>query len=232
MQSKFLKISEIFQSIQGEGTNSGKPAIFLRTALCNLTCDWCDTKYTWDWDNFDYEKEVKEMSIKEIMNQIEKFTIKHLVITGGEPLLQQDELVELLEKLSPNKYYTEMETNCTIKPKKELLPLINQWNVSPKTSNSKNKLELYENSECYNFFSNQENAFFKFVVEKENDITEIKYFVEKYHLPKQKIFLMPQATNKEELAKCKNEIRKLSEKNNFGFSNRMHIELWGSQRGK
>ena len=58
-----MKISEIFESIQGEGTNAGKPAVFLRTAECNLKCTWCDTKYTWDWKNFDYAKEVKEISV-------------------------------------------------------------------------------------------------------------------------------------------------------------------------
>ena len=53
-----VKISEIFESIQGEGTNAGKDAIFLRTAECNLRCTWCDTKYTWDWKNYSYDKEV------------------------------------------------------------------------------------------------------------------------------------------------------------------------------
>jgi len=78
-----MKISEIFESIQGEGQNSGKPAVFLRTAMCNLTCSWCDTKYTWDWKNYDYEKEVSEQSISMIKNQIISFEPKHLVITGG-----------------------------------------------------------------------------------------------------------------------------------------------------
>ena len=61
-----MQINEIFKSIQGEGPNFGKPAIFLRTAQCNLKCTWCDTKYTWDWKNYDYAKEVKEMTMEEI----------------------------------------------------------------------------------------------------------------------------------------------------------------------
>ena len=60
-----MKISEIFESIQGEGNNAGKPAVFLRTAECNLKCIWCDTKYTWDWKNYDYSKEVNEISIND-----------------------------------------------------------------------------------------------------------------------------------------------------------------------
>ena len=51
-----MQVNEIFKSIQGEGPNFGKPAIFLRTAQCNLKCTWCDTKYTWDWKNYDFQK--------------------------------------------------------------------------------------------------------------------------------------------------------------------------------
>ena len=96
-----MKISEIFKSIQGEGINAGKDVVFLRTALCNLKCSWCDTKYTWDWDNYDYSKEVRELSINHVMEQIQQFDIKHLVITGGEPLMQADDLAELLSFLKP-----------------------------------------------------------------------------------------------------------------------------------
>ena len=135
-----MKISEIFESIQGEGTNAGKPAIFLRTAECNLKCTWCDTKFTWDWKQFDYSKEVKEMSIKEIINSVSKFNVKHLVITGGEPLMQQDDLAELLSFIKPE-FYVEVETNGTILPNNTLNALVDQWNVSPKTTNSGNSLE-------------------------------------------------------------------------------------------
>ena len=99
-----MKISEIFKSIQGEGINAGKDVVFLRTALCNLKCSWCDTKYTWDWDNYDYSKEVKELSINQVKDEIEQFSIKHLVITGGEPMMQADDLAELLSFLKPDFY--------------------------------------------------------------------------------------------------------------------------------
>ena len=115
-----MKISEIFESIQGEGNNAGKPAVFLRTAECNLKCVWCDTKYTWDWKTYDYSKEVNEMSIKEVRQSLEQFRIRHLVITGGEPLMQQDDLSELLTFLKP-KFYVEVETNGTILPNNSLL---------------------------------------------------------------------------------------------------------------
>ena len=226
-----MQINEIFKSIQGEGPNFGKPAIFLRTAQCNLKCTWCDTKYTWDWKNYDYAKEVKEMTIEEIKEQILDLEIKHLVITGGEPLLQQDDLADLLSFLKPD-FYVEIETNCTILPNKMLTDLVDQWNVSPKTENSGNPLELYENNECYYFFANQENCFFKYVVEDESDIPEIKKFVTKYNIPENHVQLMTQASTKEEISAREKSISELAKANNFLFSPRLHVAMWGAQRGK
>jgi len=226
-----MQVNEIFKSIQGEGPNFGKPAVFLRTAQCNLKCTWCDTKYTWDWENYDFQKEVNEMTIDEIKGAILDLEINHLVITGGEPLLQQDDLADLLSFLKPN-FYVEIETNCTILPNKMLTDLVDQWNVSPKTENSGNPLELYENNECYYFFANQENCFFKYVVENEADIPEIKKFVTKYKIPEKRVQLMTQASTKEEIRIREKSISELAKSNNFAFSPRLHVAMWGSQRGK
>ena len=226
-----MQVNEIFKSIQGEGPNFGKPAIFLRTAQCNLKCTWCDTKYTWDWKNYDFQKEVKEMTIDEVKDAILDLEIKHLVITGGEPLLQQDDLADLLSFLKPD-FYVEVETNCTILPNKMLTDLIDQWNVSPKTKNSGNPLELCENNECYYFFANQENCFFKYVVENDSDIPEIKKFVTKYNIPENRVQLMTQASTKEEISMKEKSISELAKLHNFSFSPRLHVAMWGSQRGK
>ena len=226
-----MQVNEIFKSIQGEGPNFGKPAIFLRTAQCNLKCTWCDTKYTWDWKNYDFQKEVKEMTIDEVKDAILDLEIKHLVITGGEPLLQQDDLADLLSFIKPD-FYVEVETNCTILPNKMLTDLIDQWNVSPKTKNSGNPLELCENNECYYFFANQENCFFKYVVENESDIPEIKKFVTKYNIPENRVQLMTQASTKEEISMKEKSISELAKLHNFSLSPRLHVAMWGSQRGK
>ena len=226
-----MQVNEIFKSIQGEGPNFGKPAIFLRTAQCNLKCTWCDTKYTWDWKNYDFQKEVKEMTTDEVKDAISALEIKHLVITGGEPLLQQDDLADLLSFLKPD-FYVEVETNCTILPNKMLTDLVDQWNVSPKTKNSGNPLELCENNECYYFFANQKNCFFKYVVENETDIPEIKKFVTKYKIPEKRVQLMAQASTKEEISMREKLISELAKSHNFEFSPRLHVAMWGSQRGK
>lgn len=226
-----MKISEIFQSIQGEGTNAGIESIFIRTALCNLTCVWCDTKYTWDWKNYDYDKEVSEISNDDIIKKLEKYTAKNIVITGGEPLMQQEELILLLSSL-PKKFFIEIETNGTILPLNKLVLLIDQWNISPKTSNSNNLIKQCEITECYNFFKNQPNVFFKFVVENESDILEITKIIKKYNIDKSKIILMPQASTKNILLSKESLIKSICEKNGFMYSSRLHVLKWGNIRGR
>jgi organic radical activating enzyme len=226
-----LKISEIFESVQGEGVNIGKPSVFLRTALCNLTCNWCDTKYTWDWKNYDYATEVKEMSIHDIKDQIEKSNKNHLVITGGEPLLQQDGLSKLLDELDSG-YFVEVETNGTIIPNNKLQDRVSQWNVSPKLSTSGNRFGTYEKDSCYRFFASLKNSYFKYVVKNENELQEVESLIDKYNIQRSRVLLMPQATNKEELYSRGPLIKTLSSKHGLLYTTRLHIEKWDNQRGR
>lgn len=241
-----LKVSEIFESIQGEGPSIGNTCIFLRLSTCNLKCSWCDTKYTWDWENYDFNKEVKEINVEEIVERINNFpNITNIVITGGEPLLQQDKLVLLLkiiknkkniEDINYKSHKIEIETNGTIIPSKDLIKLIDQWNVSPKTSNSLNEklginLEKFY-SKTLPFFKHIGNAFFKFIVDQPKDIKEIELFIKKYDLPIKRVILMPQSTAKEDLLEKSAWLGKFAKENNYIFSTRLHVLLWDNQRGK
>ncbi len=85
-----MEITEIFYSLQGEGKNIGLPTTFIRTAGCNMRCEWCDTDYAWGRGT--------KMDIPEIINKTAKYPSHRYCITGGEPLLQKD-LMELLEHL-------------------------------------------------------------------------------------------------------------------------------------
>ena len=145
--------------------------------------------------------------------------------------MQQDDLAELLTFLKPE-FYVEIETNGTILPNNALSALVDQWNVSPKTSNSGNPLELCEVNECYAFFSRQKNCYFKFVIENEDDLVEINILIEKYGLKKNNILLMTQASTKEEMAVREKMVFFMSKKNSLGFSPRIHVTKWGNQRGK
>ena len=101
--------AEVFHSIQGEGVSIGVPSVFLRLATCNLSCRWCDTKYTWDWANFNYNTEVVELDTAELRHKIQAFQCPHVVVTGGEPLLQQAELGPLVASLADEGFTFEVQ---------------------------------------------------------------------------------------------------------------------------
>ena len=91
---------------------------------------------------------------------------------------------------------------------------------------------MCEDNECYAFFSKQKNCYFKYVIENEDDLVEINTFIEKYDLEKERILLMTQASTKKELEEREKTVFLMSKKNNLGFSPRLHVIKWGSQRGK
>src|SRR5215472_10112673 len=88
-----LKIAELFYSLQGEGSLLGVPSVFIRTSGCNLRCSWCDTPYT-SWN-----PEGREMTIDEIVAETRRHHARHVVITGGEPLIAP-EILKLTQRLS------------------------------------------------------------------------------------------------------------------------------------
>jgi 7-carboxy-7-deazaguanine synthase len=98
-------VSEIFRSLQGEGKSQGRPCTFIRLTGCNLRCAWCDTSYAREGG--------EEMSITEVLDRVWLQNGKQICITGGEPLLQQEGVLELLKKFSLHGYTVEIETNGT-----------------------------------------------------------------------------------------------------------------------
>jgi len=227
-----IKISEIFCSVQGEGITVGKPSVFLRTSLCNLSCSWCDTKYTWDWYNYDYYKEVKEIDIDDAYKKILELGTSRLVVTGGEPMLQQKQLLPLLKLLKKDSYFIEFETNGTIVPMKETAELVDQWNVSPKLSSANYPMGVTEIDYCYDYFNNASNAYFKFVIGDINDIHELEFVIRKHGISSNKIILMPQAATKKELTDRSKWLYRIAKKNGYRYSTRLQVLLWENKRGK
>ena len=101
-----MKIAEIFKSLQGEGTNQGKPCLFIRLAGCNLRCRWCDTPAS--------QSGGTEVSPDSILEQVWRTNPHYVCITGGEPLLQADELEPLLASLHKRGTVIDIETNGTV----------------------------------------------------------------------------------------------------------------------
>ena len=154
-----IKVSEIFTSFQGEGPYVGTPATFLRLYGCNLECEWCDT------DISTYEILSVDDVAEIILTQMEFNNIKTLIITGGEPTLQMEEIKRLIKEL-PEDIKIQMETNGSLF---EYIPEI-EYVISPK----QDKEKVFENYYLY------ENTFFKFVITSQEDIDEVISLKEKY----------------------------------------------------
>ena len=223
---------EIFQSIQGEGVNLGSPCTFLRLAGCNLKCTWCDTKYTWDWDKYKFEDEVVQISVKNLICKIKSLHQQHLVITGGEPLLQQKILANLTSHLSQIGFFIEVETNGTILPTEPFASTINQWNISPKLSNSENgALEGYS-LDTLHAFTAYERSYLKFVLKDPGDCVEVVNIVNELAITPRRVYLMPEGTTKEEISRKSTWISELCLVYGYNFTTRAHILIWGDKRGK
>ena len=223
---------EIFRSIQGEGVTAGTPTVFLRLATCNLSCTWCDTKYTWDWDSYDVKQEVMSMSHNEVEERVRAFDRLHLVITGGEPLLQQKELAPMATSLKQSGFYCEVETNGTIAPRLEMVETISQWNVSPKTDNSGNRRDRREAPGALRAFRDLDSAYFKFVVVDPADVDEVILMVDRYDLPAERVLLMPEGITTRTVQERGKWVAEACAKHGFRFTTRLHILLWSDQRGR
>lgn len=224
--------AEIFYSIQGEGINLGRPAVFLRLGLCNLKCNWCDTRYTWDWTAYDVQEQLIDLSLPEVEQEILKYSCKYLVVTGGEPLLQQDTVIPLLENLKNRGFFIEIETNGTLLPNEWLLDLIDHWSVSPKLQSSGNPSSAREIEACYRFFKALNSSHFKFVLQSEADLREAQNVIEKYDLAPEKIILMPEAGNQGDLIERSKWLVEICKSQGYLFSTRLQLMLWGNERGK
>ena len=210
----------------------GVPSVFLRLATCNLTCHWCDTKYTWDWRNFDYQTEVMELDLDAVKGRIQAFNCSHVVITGGEPLLQQAELEPLVESLADDGHTFEVETNGTIVPTTAMVRHIGQWNVSPKLRTSGNTSEERQIPQALETFAQLPEAYFKFVMTGESDVDEVCALRDQYKLSPDRVLLMPEGRTRDALEKKSPWLSEACVKHGFRFTTRLHILLWGDERGR
>jgi 7-carboxy-7-deazaguanine synthase len=228
--SAMLKISEIFESLQGEGVTCGAPCVFVRLAQCNLHCSWCDTKYTWDFERYRYEDEVREQSVAEVSQVVNRATSRRLVLTGGEPLLQQRPLKEFFARLAPD-IAVEVETNGTILPEPASLSRVNQWNVSPKLKNAGDPEQFRIRPEVLTTLRDSARAYLKFVVQSDADCDEAERLVSRLAWPRDRVLLMPEASDRGKLRARSLAVAEAARSRSFRFSSRLHLELWGGRRG-
>ena len=99
-----MQITEIYKSLQGESTHAGLPCVFVRLTGCNLRCSWCDSEYTFQGG--------RKMAVEEVLDEVSRLSPSGLVeITGGEPLLQERDVVPLMQHLLEDGYNVLLETS-------------------------------------------------------------------------------------------------------------------------
>ncbi|MFF4924207.1 7-carboxy-7-deazaguanine synthase QueE [Kitasatospora sp. NPDC001261] len=243
-----LKISQVFgPTVQGEGSAAGRHCLFVRTFECNLECNFCDTAYTWAVTD---EKAAKTRSGKRYERDEPKYGLKHMdaaavldqlralwdiehrptiiVISGGEPMMQQRELVPLLEQLRGWGHEVHVETAGTITPLAEFDELVTQYNISPKMASSGNRLSKRFKPEALTALRDTGRAWFKFVVTEdwETDLAEVDRIVEAVALPPQRVMVMPEGSDGRTNIITAQKMVDAALGRGFGLSFRTHVFLW------
>ncbi len=224
-----LLVSEVFgPTIQGEGASLGLPCAFLRLGGCNQKCVFCDTPYTWDASRFDLRKELRTESVASLAERILALGVKALVVSGGEPMLQQDSLRILNELLRQNGLHVEVETAGTIAC--AWPDLFDQYNVSPKLANSGNALSVRYNPGALDSLMATGRANFKFVVSNPLELADVDALVDRHGL--RPVYIMPEGINSDVIRKTSLEIVDAVIQRGYRLTPRLHIDLWGNTRGR
>jgi 7-carboxy-7-deazaguanine synthase len=227
-----MLISEIFYSVQGEGLLTGVPSVFVRTSGCNLRCVWCDTPYA-SWN-----PEGQEMSVEEVVAEVEKYPARHCVLTGGEPMIARG-IRDLAGALAKKNYHITIETAGTVAP--DGIPC-HLASLSPKLSNStpqeypawirRHEATRFQPEILKAWIENREFQL-KFVISSKNDFSEIEGLVASLGVPvpPSRILLMPQGITEEELLGRQSEVLAVCLERGYRYCDRLQIRLFGNTRG-
>ena len=227
-----LKVSEIFYSIQGEGILAGVPSVFVRLSGCNLRCAWCDTPYA------SWKPEGRDLMLGEILSDVRRRWATHVVVTGGEPMIQ-DKIVELTRGLKELDLHVTIETAGTV-----FEPVAcDLMSISPKLANSTpHKREggkwaaqhdrlRYQPLVLRRLMTDYDYQL-KFVVAEPEDLREIESILEETSADRSKVVLMPEGVSPEAIYDRARWLVDVCKRERFRYSPRLHIDLWGDERGR
>jgi 7-carboxy-7-deazaguanine synthase len=234
-ETSFVRFSELFHSIQGEGGLAGTPSVFVRTSGCNLRCWFCDTPYT------SWEPERTRVDWRDLLDEVLAIDCRHVVVTGGEPLLQP-EAVPLTHALRDAGRHVTIETAGTV-----FRPVAADLiSLSPKLANSTptdalrpsggryaaRHDRLRDNPDTVRRLTTDYDYQLKFVVDSPADLADIDAYLARHaHLDRDKVFLMPQARTAAELEGKTPWIEHEATTRGLRTSPRLHVEWWGDKRG-
>jgi 7-carboxy-7-deazaguanine synthase len=225
-----MKVNEIFRSLQGEGFLAGTPSVFVRLSGCPLHCRWCDTKFARSPDAG------TEYPIEKIVEEVEKWQCRSVIISGGEPMINPG-LLQLATRLKINNKHITIETaGIAFIPD---LPC-DLMSISPKLSNSIppqpylaeiHKKSMLNIPALRQLIENYEYQL-KFVVDSPNDLPEVRQTIEKIgNVDTKKVLLMLQAATKDRYLLKLPMAAQMCEKAGFAFSPRLQVLLWNNKRG-
>jgi len=227
-----MKIAEIYKSIQGEGLLTGTPSVFIRASGCNLRCWFCDTPYaSWRPEGEDY-------AVDEIIAEVEEWDVKHVVITGGEPMLFA-ELIPLCRELRRRGRHITIETAGTL----YLPAACDLMSISPKLSTSGPDPERHAHwarrherqrlqREVLMRLMAEYDYQLKFVVDRVDDVSEVEEMLAS--LPAvsvERVLLMPQGRTMEEMASRSLWLAELCHERGWAICPRRQLEWFGPVRG-
>lgn len=226
-----MKISEIFYSVQGEGMLTGTPSVFVRTSGCNLRCTWCDTPYT------SWTPEGVAMELADIVAEARRHPARHVVVTGGEPMIQPD-IAELTQLLHDAGLHITIETAGTV-----WAPVVcDLMSISPKLANS-TPIEreggrwaaVHERLRYQSEVVRQLMAAYayqlKFVIAAPEDMEEVECTIDDVNADRSRVVLMPEGTDAATLSERGRWLVEICKQRGYRFSPRLHVILWGNRRG-
>jgi len=207
-----IKINEIYKSIQGESSFSGLPCTFIRFTYCNLRCSYCDTEYAF------YEGD--DMTVDEIIKEVDKLNCNLVEITGGEPLVQNG-YIDLIKKLESKKYKVLIETGgaLSIKNIPQNTHIILDLKCPSSNMQDKNLLENLD------YIKSTDEI--KFVIGDKNDYTWAKKVIKKYNLIKKTSILISPVYDKIKPKKIVDWI--LKDNLNVRFQLQIHKNIWDAE---
>lgn len=229
-----LKVAEHFFSLQGEGSTAGVPSVFLRLSGCMLDCVWCDTASVWK-TGLHYEL-ADLAALFEAQGYLDRLKAgAHLIITGGDPLIQQKALTEFLrqEHEAGHVWRIEVETEGVIQPDKDFAPFVRQWNVSPKLINSGMPYHKRIFSDVLKWHVKQ-CSIFKFPVNAGNlvsELREVNEIIEAAGIPRDRVWLMPVCASRESFTVNGPVVANVARDLGFNFSPRLQLILWNRATG-
>ncbi len=230
VSEKKLRICEVYESLQGEGLLTGTPSTFVRTSGCNLRCWFCDTPFA------SWQPEGDYFTVEQVMEQISVLSPKHVVLTGGEPMIQSS-VVDLARSVRDAGYHLTIETAGSVWQELEC----DLWSISPKLIRSAPPSDSGGWREAHDQRRHQPDVVrrmmrgdyqLKFVVDSLQDAEEVLAYLDDLGAyDRQRVLLMPQGIDVETLDQQARWLEPWCHEHDVRYCPRQHIYWYGNRRG-